>query len=65
MVLLVIHMENESSKYYINLNRDDYTCYPDENEVLLQAGLTAEVKEVKNVEFKDQTLTEFHLYICE
>lgn len=43
MVLLVIYMENESSKYYINLNRDDYTCYPDEKEVLLQAGLTAEV----------------------
>jgi hypothetical protein len=36
-------MENESGKYYINLNRDDYTCYTEEKEILLEAGLTAQI----------------------
>jgi len=31
----------------VNLDSDDYTCYPDEKEVLLQAGLTAEVVKVE------------------
>jgi hypothetical protein len=33
-------MQNESHKHYISLDREDYTCYPDEKEILLQAGIT-------------------------
>jgi hypothetical protein len=42
-------MENESGKYYINLNRDDYTCYPEEKEILLEAGLTAQIVSVEEL----------------
>ena len=34
-VLLKITMENESSRFYICLDRDEYTCYPEEKEILL------------------------------
>lgn len=47
LVLLKIQMENESGKHYVNLDRHDYTCYPDEKEVLLQAGLMAEITNVE------------------
>ena len=40
-------MENESGKFYISLDRDDYTCYPDEREILLQAGISARVESVE------------------
>ena len=40
-VLQVITMENESSKHFISLDREDYSSYLDEKEILLQAGLTA------------------------
>ena len=43
-VILRITMENESNKLYLNLNRSDYSCYPNEKEILLQAGLIAKVK---------------------
>ena len=45
-VILRITMENESNKLYLNLNRSDYSCYPNEKEILLQAGLVAKVKSV-------------------
>ena len=47
LVLLKIQMDNESGKHYVNLDRHDYTCYPDEKEVLLQAGLMAEITNVE------------------
>ena len=34
-VLMRITMENESGKYYVSLDREDYTCYPNEKEILL------------------------------
>ena len=36
-----ITMENESGKHYICLDRSDYTSYPEEREVLLQAGISS------------------------
>lgn len=42
-VLLKIRMQNEEQKLYISLNREDYTCYLDEREILLQAGLPMKV----------------------
>ena len=44
MVLFKIELENKHSKYYISLDKEDYSVYPDEKEILLQAGLMAEVK---------------------
>jgi hypothetical protein len=40
-------MKNESGKHYFSLDRDTYTCHPEEKEVLLQAGLQAKVKKVR------------------
>jgi guanylate kinase len=42
-VLLRITMENETGKHYFFLDRAEFTNYPDEQEVLLQAGLMARV----------------------
>lgn len=42
-VLLKIRIENETSKYFISLDREEYTFYPDEKEILLQAGIVAKV----------------------
>lgn len=39
-----ITLENESGKHYICLDRPDYTSYPEEREVLLQAGISAKVE---------------------
>ena len=63
--MLKIKMKNESQKYYVSLNRRDYTSYPEEQEILLQAGLTA-----KNVcSYEDiqegESLTVFELFISE
>jgi|TARA_B110000285_G_C14951128_1_gene526837 hypothetical protein len=32
---------------YISLNRDDYSCYVEEKEILLQAGLSMKVMSVE------------------
>ena len=56
-------MENESSKHFFSLDREEYSGYTSEKEVLLQAGLTALVKSVEYDE--DQDLTIFNLYISE
>ena len=32
---------------YVNLNREDYSCYSDEQEVLLQAGLSFKLLSVE------------------
>ena len=34
-VIMKITIENQSNKHYLCLNRSDYTCYPDEREILL------------------------------
>lgn len=43
-VILEIRMENRKGKYYICLDREDYSLYRDEREVLLQAGLVAKIE---------------------
>jgi hypothetical protein len=35
MVLFKIRMQNETGKHYIALDRNDYTLYPEEQEILL------------------------------
>ena len=40
-VLLKIEFENLKGRYYISLDREDYTIYPDEDEILLQSGIIA------------------------
>lgn len=52
-VLLKIEMENESGKYYFYLDSSDYTCYPDEKEILLQSGLKFKLKSVEYEKEKD------------
>lgn len=34
-VLLCIEVKNETGRNYVSLDREDYTCYPDEMELLL------------------------------
>ena len=41
-------MENKKGKYYVCLDRADYTLYLDEKEVLLQAGLIAKIKNLRS-----------------
>ena len=47
MVILKITMKNETGKHYISLDRDDYTCYLDEEEMLLQAGIVSKVEKIE------------------
>jgi hypothetical protein len=46
MVLMKITMKNESGKHYISLDRPDYSLYPNEKEILLQAGLRGKIQSV-------------------
>ena len=46
-MLLKITFENESGKYYFALDSDKYTVYPDEQEILLQAGLVFQIVSVR------------------
>ena len=62
-VLLTIEFENQSSQFFISLNRPDYTLYLDEKEILLQAGLPAKVLEVSRT--RDGEWTLFTLRISE
>ena len=43
IVLLKLRIENESGKHYFPLDSSEFTLYPDEKEVLLQAGIVAKV----------------------
>jgi hypothetical protein len=45
-VLIKITMKNESGKHYFFLDKPEYTMYPDEKEVLLQAGIRAKVNNI-------------------
>jgi hypothetical protein len=58
-------MKNESSKHFISLDRADYTCYLDEKEILLQAGLSAQVKKIGEIGTGEDKITLFDLYISE
>ena len=62
-VILQIKLENKHSKYYICLDREDYTMYLEEKEVLLQAGLVGKVEEIKTK--NDGKLTIFKLFISD
>jgi hypothetical protein len=43
-VILQITFENKEGKYYICLDKPEFTVYLEEKEVLLQAGLKAKVE---------------------
>ena len=64
-VVLAIEMENKSGLYYICLDRHDYSVYPDEKEILLEAGLIAEVKSFVEIEDNHGKLTMFNLHISD
>ena len=61
--MLKIGLENKHSKFFICLDREDYTVYLDEKEVLLQAGLLAEVKGFYKE--KGSNATVFDLFISD
>ena len=42
-VLLQIHLKNESGKMYFSLDSSKYSQYQDEQEILLQSGLSFQV----------------------
>ena len=63
--MLNIEIENQKSKYYICLDREEYTVYPHEKEVLLQAGLVAEIKSVSRTEDKFGEWVVFNLLISD
>lgn len=62
-VLLKIRFENSKGRHYICLDRPDYTSYPDEKEVILQAGLKAQVIDYTDVNGDERT--DFSLYISD
>lgn len=64
-VILRIFMENKEGRYYICLDREDYTIYLDEREVLLQAGLIAEMKGYEMLSDEHGQLTIFNLYVSD
>ena len=49
-------MKNESGKHYFSLDTSQYTLYPDEQEILLQAGLST--KMIRFEEHNDITIFE-------
>ena len=60
-----ITLQNESGKHYICLDKPDYTCYPFEREILLQAGISAKVEFSYEKSINGQLFTVFNLYISE
>ena len=62
-VVMRINFENGKGKYYICLDRPDYTSYPEEKEVLFQAGLRAQIVDFTDV--NDGERTEFTLFISD
>ena len=60
-VLMAITLENETGKHYFSLDTIDYSCYPSEREILLQAGLIFKVQKVE----EEDDLTIIHLYTSE
>lgn len=62
-VVLKFRLENKRSKYFICLDRPDYSMYPEEKELILQSGLKAKVERV--VENEDEDLTIFNLVVTD
>ena len=64
-VILKMRIENKNTKVkcYICLDKKEYTMYLDEREVLLQAGLKAELESVELINKGDVTV--FNLYISD
>jgi hypothetical protein len=64
-VILKMRIENKNKnvKCYICLDKKEYTMYLDEREVLLQAGLKAELESVELINKGDVTV--FNLYISD
>lgn len=62
-IVLRMRLENKKSKYFVSLDRKDYSLYPEEQEILLQSGLKALVESVETVEDKSGTLTIMSLCI--
>lgn len=60
-VLLKIKFENKKGRHYICLDRKEYSMYPDEQEVLLQAGLKAKIQSFEIVD----DVTIFNLFISD
>ena len=65
MVLLKITIENNKYKNYISLDRSDYSFYIDEKEILLQAGLQAQVMSIEQRDIPVGNYTQFELYISD
>lgn len=55
--MLIIKMKNESSKHYFCMDLPDYTCFPDEKEILLQSGLIFNLERV----VKDPRMNKIYL----
>ena len=55
LVLLEIEVENKDGKFFISLDRPEYTAYPDEQEILLQSGLNAKLIHAINGSVLDST----------
>ena len=47
-VLLSIKMKNETGKYYFSLDQPEYSNYPNEREILLQAGLIFKFEKIED-----------------
>ena len=58
-------MVNETGKHFISLDRKDYTCYSDEVEILIQAGLRFKVKSYEVQKITGGEITVFSLEISE
>ena len=64
-VLLKINMKNETGKYFISLDKPDQTAYPDEKEILLQAGIICDLEKVTKEKVMADEVTVFHLKTSE
>lgn len=71
--MLEIKVENNKGNHYISLDRDNYSLYPHEEEILLQSGLNAEVIETKIIDkygnesdkISEDSLVNFNLFISD
>lgn len=64
-VILKFYMENETGKYYVSLDRPEYTCYLEEDEILLQAGLVGRLISYEVIREDQNDLTVFNVHISE
>ena len=65
-VILIITIKNETGKYYFSLDSKDYSNYPEENEILLQAGLIFEYHGHSVINLtQETTITEIYLSTSE